>query len=683
MRHMTKSSWHFFTLFLVLGALFASTLVMSPNSLSCCDPGSFFQNPSYLQAHEFKRMLDFYFPENKDAYPGRDELSFETYKQKIEILFKEKNLPFTPEEIHIQTSYYGALESNNLTNALEFLTQAASDPRVTKDWPRLVSLRQNLLTVFKKKGNDPFLLLNKIRSLKPEDVGPYGAYLEGAFFFYDDAYETAVEVFARLKTPSTPTLMSRISTFLGKAPPSDWIEDTARYMEARTYLIMAQEKIDGYESDHERAQKLNMHALEKSFELFQTYLKEMPHGRYRHSVENLARKFFHLSSKQDKLNNALKAHVKDVLSQKNSPANIRYAISEFTHYFKGKIDPVIDAPLLVAYGVQNELFSKNDLPEVLKTLDTRTKEYASYPGLMLFLKAVILNQLGHHDTLLREIPFQKDFPKEDIVGLGIQMIRVSSLRALGRTQEVLEALGHFGPLYQDDHLDINIYTAHLDLHSAPEVILMGLSSPTVIDLFLEKLSSTSDLEQLLKVGEKFHKDLLKQIKKVLTRRYLLSGRLKDALDLDCLDAQLRPVVAEFLKTPKDNAALLSLAKTLMETTQPWYDLDWFMHELHEECPRCVVMASDPLVPPLTYFIRIVENHKQTQQTSMIEAEALHYICGKCFHGSSDAQACLWQSGWEENLELKTIHDEKLPLWFRRLHKIYKGSAWQQETPYRY
>ena len=30
MRHMTKSSWHFFTLFLVLGALFASTLVMSP-----------------------------------------------------------------------------------------------------------------------------------------------------------------------------------------------------------------------------------------------------------------------------------------------------------------------------------------------------------------------------------------------------------------------------------------------------------------------------------------------------------------------------------------------------------------------------------------------------------------------------------------------------------------------------
>lgn len=682
MRHMTKSSWRFCTLFFVLGALLSSTLLMSPNSLSCSDASSFFDNPSYLQLHEVKRMMNFYFPQDEASSPWENDLSFEGYKEKIGSLFKEKNLPFTPEEIHRPVSYYSIFESNSLASALEFSTQAALDPRVKKDWPRLVSLRQDLLSVFKTRGNDPFLFLDKIRGLKPEDVGPYGAYLEGAFFFHEGTYEAAAQVFARLKTPSAPTLMSRITVVFGKKPPSDWVEDTARYMEARTYLMMAQEKLDGYESDHERAQKLNLPALHKSFELFQTYLKEMPKGRYAHSAKNLERKFFHLLGEQDKLNDALKAHVRDVLSQENSPVTVRHALSEFTHYFKGKIDPVTDAPLLVAYGVQNELFSKDDLSEVLKTLDARTKDFALYPGLALFLKAVVLSRLERHQELLDAIPFKKDFPTHDIVSLGTQIIRVSSLRALGRIQEALEALRHFGPLYQDDHLDIKIYTAHLDLHSAPEVILRDLSSPRVTDLFLEKLTSIPDLETLLKVGEKWHEDRLKKIKDALTRRYLLAGRLKDALDLDCLNTQLRAVVANFLKTPKDNGALLSLAKALMETTGPWHE-DFDMYELKEICPQCKIVASDPLVPPLTYFMRVVENHQKAQKTSMIEAEALHYICGKCFHGSSDAQACLWQSGWEENLDLKTIHDAKVPLWFRRLHKIYKGSPWQQQTPYRY
>lgn len=678
MTQPTKSPWRFCTALITVLALFSSALLMSPNSLSCCSTDPFFQSPTYLQPHEFKRMINFYYSEAKIPSSHEENITLETYTQKIEALFKEKKLPFTPEEIERPGNYYGALQTNHFANALEFLTQAARDSRVKKDWPRLVSLRQDLLTVF-KKNSDSSLLLDKIRTLKNGDVGPYGAYLEGAYLFYAGSYQEAAQIFAHLKTPEAPTFFSRISDYFGKVSSSDWIEDTAQYMEARTYLIMAQDKIDGYESDAERAQKMNVASLGKAWELFQTYLKERPKGRYVHSTKNLERRIFSLSGMQNQLDNALKTYVKNLLSESPSPADVHEAFSEFSYYFKGNINPETDAPLVVAYGVQNEIFSKGTLPQVLKSLDTRAKEYTAYPGLVLFLKAVILSRLEQHEQLLQEIPFQKDFPKEDIVGLGTQVIRARSLRDLERAQEALSALKHFGPLHHDDHLDFEIYTTHLDLQSAPESVLMDLSSDTVIDVFLEKLTSTPTLEHLLKKGDKFSPDLVKKIKHALTRRYLLSGRLKEAVDLDALDEELRPVLVDFLKNPQDNAALLSLAKTLMDTTHPWNE-DFDAYELEEICPSCKIVANDPVVPPLTYFMRVVENHKKRKQTSAIEAEALHHICSFCFKGSYYANSCLWQSWWR-NPSLKTIHDTKLPVWFKRLHKIYKGTQWAKETPY--
>ncbi len=77
-------------------------------------------------------------------------------------------------------------------------------------------------------------------------------------------------------------------------------------------------------------------------------------------------------------------------------------------------------------------------------------------------------------------------------------------------------------------------------------------------------------------------------------------------------------------------------------------------------------------PPFEYFLKVIQSADEKKKSDL-EAEALHYLVAKCFHGHYDRYNCQWG---------KEFKNKSLE-WFRRLHKKYKGTTWADQTPYYY
>lgn len=643
---------------------------------SCASSDTYFQSAYYIEFYDFDKLFDVYYAKSaEDPYTKREE-EYKAYCDGIRRLEESKNL--APLDFESVPSYgSGSLPSNNYSTALTFLEAAFADPNVKGQWQDLIQLRQDMLGMF-RYDYDTEELLNRIRKLDPNKVAGYGAYLEAAFYLYKGEYDKAREIYAQLKTSkSEGTWFKRLWSYFIKSPY--WLEETAAYMEARTLLLMAQEN-EGYTWPFQPI-AVDKKTLQKSYDLFQAYLNDYPDGRYVNSVQNLQRKFYRLLGEREKLNHAIKDNFNTASKLLENSEEVHRFKGEFEMYFTGEIEPESDSPILIAYELQKRNPSEQDLSKALTALEQRKHEFEAYPGLFAFLKVLALYNLKRFKDAVKVEVSPELIKKGNIVSIGTEILQINSYRELGQFDKALQLLKSLKDIKEDDQIDLLLLRTHIALKSPKLEILKDLSSQRIRAVFVNVLLSAEDLEDLSSNAENLAQPLQEELKRALLNTYVTTGEFQKALSLGNLPCAEKPVFQAFVKNPSNSEDSLELGKLLMESYSPWSAPDWWIGDLRYACPECVPIDFN-YKPPIHYFMRVVEDHKKTKQESEVEAEALHFLCGTCFHSGYRHARCTWDDFYLSK-ELEAIHKEMVPRWFARLHKVYKRSKWARNTPYYY
>lgn len=462
-------------------------------------------------------------------------------------------------------------------------------------------------------------------------------------------------------------------------------------------------------------------AFQLNWPVFSSYMMldpSNPAGLYSNSAKNIQRKIFYLLGEQNQFDTSLRetinqelwAHERREKKSLSYLSNIYDLILEFRTYFKGKINPAVDSPILIALLVLEEAPPSRGL---LKIVQAQEKKLSAYPGLFQLLRAWILYKLGAFQELLDKTITPISLVSSDSVTNSILFLRALSLRALKKYDEALEILTD---LLCTTEKDLN---AHLQV----EIMCLQVERAHTFDLF------SSDLlfdEELLKDVAKFEiseEDLIKFLENndlkatsrsilahELMRRYLLTGRLKEMVTLyKKVDKQyltrfmsLKPFVNKLVQSPKDNGALIRFAKELYhfyifqeDTCINGYGVEGLIKGRCELCDilwnsvindRCELcnylnikelfdkrIDSTRLVPPFVYFLRVTEHYENIDEKSEFEAESLHYLVKNCFRDGYRAKDCKWGINFNNDS----------PRWFRKLHTKYKGTIWAKKTPYYY
>ncbi len=664
----------------------------------------YWQAPPYIDPNYFQlgRALDVilekYFHKTPPEAENQNKMTFKGYQEKIKDLEKSKNLTSListqPQEPSVLE--YGRCQSNTYESALGFLKAAFSDSQVKEGYQDLIQLRYDMLFFCGEQMKES-TLLTRIQSLDEKKVGGYKQYLEATFYFYAQEYEKALEIYSVLKKGG-PSSLFDVFHFFTNTSHLNWLKETAAYMEARTLLILSQKNWDGMGPSEGNAIDKDM--LLRSLKLFQEYLKEYPKGLYSNSAKNIQRKIFLLLEDQKQLNESLRDAVNRQLAAiekgekfENNPSQVFEIMSEFKHYFKGEINPAVDSPLIIAFDVLGRTTSSKSL---LSVLEREEKRFAPYPGLYQFLRAWVLYKLGLFQEVLEVAPNSSSSSPKDMLAMSLGVLRARSLRALNKNDEALKILKDM-ELHMDEDLrqHVQLEMVCLQFERGHKFDLFLTATPLNPELFNDVVTfgfSDEELNQLLE-NSRIKGDLRSKLTQTLMERYLVMGRLKDARTLyEKADQQhlgrfmpLKPYVINLISSPQDKKGLVEFGKLLFELAL--YPLEEArvsdtLIGLKEHCQSCHCNKNATMfqtrvnfkdsTPPFEYFLKVIQSADEKKKSDL-EAEALHYLVAKCFHGHYDRYNCQWG---------KEFKNKSLE-WFRRLHKKYKGTTWADQTPYYY
>ncbi|MEB3702530.1 hypothetical protein Bealeia1_01640 [Candidatus Bealeia paramacronuclearis] len=652
-------------------------------------------NPVYdSNVSAFYRTLNQYF-----SRAPQDEMTFTDYQSQINDLEKNKKLePIAPQLLDYHDLGHWFCGSNTYASALNFLKAASYDPQANEGFQDLIRLRHYMLSFCgdEMKGVN---LLDMIQSLDEKKVGAYKTYLEASYFFYTHDYEKSLELYEKLKNQKASSFLG-LFDFLKGGSHDNWLQETAAYMEARILLVQSQKAWDGFWTPKEG--EIDKEKLLHALKLFQDYLKRYPKGHYVDTSKNIQRKIFFMLNDEKQLNESMREAVNRVLTPRESggekpqktTAQEFETLLEFKRYFKGEINPGVDSPMIIAFYI---LEKSNLSKDLLSVLEREEKRFVSYPGLYKFLRAWVLYKLGMFQEVVDMESKSFILIPNDNIGLSFEMLRVRSLRALGQSDRALDLLKIIAGQVEEDqvkYIELEMICLQFERGRKFDLLFMkpNLSLSLLADVVLE--FTDEELNQLLE-NPNIQGDIRALLIDELMMRYVLMGKLKEALFLyEKMDEKslkifsiLKPYMKKLIESPQDKKSLLEFGKALFEADLMGYPSSehrvLIVEGLKERCQRCqftqiTYSFNLPLdflkktVPPISYFLKVIQGNKN--QKSDQEAEALHYLVSKCFHGGWDRGRCTW---WRDDLENKS------PEWFHRLHKKYKGTVWANETPYYY
>ena len=657
-----------------LKTLLLVPLVGAALSLACYIVDPFLQPHTFVGPHDINRLLSVYL----GPRPGeKSAMTFEAYHARVTALAKEKKAPIDAHVFGLPITYFGPFPSNSYETALSFMEAAAGDVRDPAALARLMENRHRILGLFmdaEKRDKIQTILAKPLH----ETAVSFAAYLQGAFAFYTNTPDDAYAFFVKAGATPAPSLWTRISSFFGQKP-STWLAESALYMEGRCLLVGAQAAMSEYDLPAEGNDKLDRKKLSQARTTFARYLKAYPEGLYADSIKNLDRKFDRLEGHAQDLNAKLRALVVETFKKDPLSPQAYDALDEYMNYFTGEPDPHQDAPLALAVHILSRMHALKEetLRALLAGVNARAKDFAPYPGLASFLKALLLTNLkAYTDVVVLDPTPSHPLNK---VQQGTQILRAKAQLILKDPQGALATLHALKKSLADDHLDLLLMRTHMILASPPETLLQDAVSPRVRELYLERFCPTQAIERLIE-----DKGLAKEVKSIVetayTRRLLLEGSFEKAIEKRLLNKDEQKEVEAYLKEKNTPQAQLRMGEWLEENISPWHGLIQDDDNIEEECPECKPVDLT-LMAPIHYFIKALS--LPSAGNSDTQAEVLHRLTGVCFRGNEPAYSCLWVHTWWEDRALKTIHDKDVPKWFHTLHTRFKTSSWAKKTPYHY
>ena len=666
---------------MTLGKRLWKTLVLVPlvgawvTTFACYITEPFLAPHTYVAENDFHRLVEVYLGKRPQS-PSPAPMSHGVYLSRVKEIASKARITLSMASFERPVTYFGPFTSNSFESALAFMEAAASVVKDPQALATLMERRQKILAAFMDPEGQGTL---KTQLAQPMDgtATPFALYLQGAFAFYTHA-PVEGRAFFEKAVAATPqkSLWEKVQAIFGHKDPT-WLAQSALFMQARCALVAAQARISEFDICVDCKEDLDLDSLKQARALFKTYLATYPNGLYAASAKGLFRKLDRLEGHKDTLNESLRALLNEAF-QKDPLSQDRYtALDEYVNFFTGKPNLDKDTPLALAWGLMGGRLSDQEMRVALSALDTRAKDFALYPGLALFLKALILTHL-HDAAGVAGLP-QESGRTLNKVQQGTVIFRAEALLTLKRYDEALATLRALKKSLSDDHLDLLILRAHLNLKSVPSVFLVEVTSPRVRELYLERFCATVDLEDLNGAGD-LPQDMVPFVKNALKRRYLLAGKFEEAQTAALLDKDETSVISAFLKDKDSASAQLHMGEWLSKHTGPWRGLANDDDDLPTLCPECKEVTLS-LTSPLDYFVAVLKAPKGGDTDTV--ARVLHNLTSECFRGNAPAYGCLWTHNWWEDARLKKIHDHNVPLWFKTLKTRYKNTPWAKKTPYHY
>ena len=518
-----------------------------------------------------------------------------------------------------------------------------------------------------------------MREISSRDEADFhAAYLRGAAQFHAQHYDSALTVFQDLRVSASPQLAWWEKLF-GVSGYS-WAREASSYMVARCQLIISQDRFDGYWKPIESVDQEMLRSADSSY---LAYLAEYPEGLYARSARDIRRKIFFLSGQQSELDQDLKRVMLEHFPASNKTESrvsvYKGIVDEFLLRFRGEVDFARDSPVLTAYAW---LGPQEPNPQDLIALEARKGDFKAYPGLFRYVRALGLYRLGCFQELLDKTP--EEPAEKSAIWLSTQLLRARALAKVGDSTGARAALEKMQAISAEDAVTLEL--GILLLNGTDGFELFRYSSPVHDNSHLRVFATFGIADEELEAGlagSDIPGDTRQMLNHELARRYVLSGRFKELVNLLGRERVVpftgaTAIFARLATDPHDITALVDLGEFLYEN----YITPGFGNALADLMPRCVPCAefdtrTDSYTPPLTLFSTAVELARESHQRSEAEAKALHYIVLSERPGRW-RQQCTWSSRPVVGANQMTGKQA-----FERLHKLYENSPWAVNTPYYY
>ncbi|MFZ1684557.1 MAG: hypothetical protein WAU88_10565 [Candidatus Zixiibacteriota bacterium] len=512
----------------------------------------------------------------------------------------------------------------------------------------------------------------------------YAAYLRGAELFGNADYRGALKTFDSIRTEPSGAVMGKGNRV------TSWVREASWYMVARCKLRLSQEQYDGYSSSIMVDQAM-LHTADTSY---LQYVQEYPKGLYANSARSIRRKVYFLSDQKMHLNDALRQVMGEQFPVTRVPDTNRSVyqglIIEFENCFHGEIDIAHDVPILTAYAW---LGGQVPYPGDMNALEMRKKDFAGYPGLFRFVRALGLYRMLRYQELLRKTPAEP--PEKNVIWVSTQLLRVRALTATGNMKLALAALEEIHKVWSGDALDVEFGT--LMLNRGQGLWLFKERSPIVSQKNLRAFATLGLTDRELEKGivdSSILGDKRDVLVEELARRYILTGRFEKLHRLQEKEqlTELLPArasVAILATQPQNVEAMADLAEFLfsafvtpsssLEDYRIIYSVGYAFRGLLPNCVPCGKFEerTSAYTTPLSLFQKAATIARRSNQRSESEAKALHYIvmAGKPGHWMGQ---CTWNR--KIGTDSTEIQGKRA---FQRLHRLYKDSPWTAATPYYY
>lgn len=627
-----------------------------------CEAASYIDD-AYGPRSNFRLLLNTYASVKETTtspYPADSSEEFAHYQQKINAILDQKHLDAVP--VQYKPSYaYGAHPclSNNYENALAFMELAADDPKTASFLRNLILVRDNILHLCANPGGELKTSLEKsLVELKQQNgAAEYATYLNALYYFYTGDYRKAVEYYQHLGAAASP-----------------WIRETATYLVGRSYLVLSQEKWNGWDS----LKAIDRETLNKAEASYKKYLTLYPDGRYSSSARNIQRRILFLRQDVGQLNNELERLFEAALQKKGSDSLGQVANEVLTCYQADKV--TFGSPLITAYQlILGVVPSSEDLSTIRKNKD----RYAKYPGLQAFLiNKSLFRQKRYQDIIDGHV--METEGKVNAVTMALHTLYAESYEQLGKYGEArkvwkqtaeLSGLGTYQNFFQ-----IALAHNYLKDHKIELIATAGsgVTNAKLIREIFENLASDKLLEDAM-FSEKTATETKTIAQGVLLTRYVLQKRYPDLLK-----------ILKWVKDPGIFAEVETAAQTLIKNESDPKGLlnaGYFVyyHGMHSrgcgtsgmvgkyQAQYNVELDRDSLDPPVEYFITALEQFSE-QDRSEVEAKLLYYAIIS-FKPSGKSYDFTWGSSHSD------LNNGKE--WYEKLHRKYPSSEWAKKTKYYY
>ncbi len=506
----------------------------------------------------------------------------------------------------------------------------------------------------------------------------FNRYQQGAEYFRSEFYDSALTVFLSLMQSDS-------------ANDYSWAAEASAYMAARCNLIMSQKDWNGYQIDDFA---INKDVLTTADSLFLKYIDNYPSGLYVTSALAIRRRIFYLACKQTLLDQELKREM-SVVFPSSSGFTLGAVVSEqfigeFQRFFKGKVNFAQDSPILTAFA-----WLGNDKPDSsdLIALEAREADFAPYPRLFNYVRALGLYKLERYHELLAKTP--KDPPESSKLWLSAQLLRARAFARTGDIESAVAVLKAMRAISNEVRIEIEI--ALIKFNSGDGLWLYSNRTPFTNERLLSSLALLGLSDSELVAGIK-RNDITGGKRQILVQelamRYCLSGHVQDLTSI--IDAEevgvlesIRPMAARLASDPRDVEAVVAFGEFMYEKgLNPRIFINRFGGNAYggspaDDLPQCQPCKTfgDRIAtyqPPIRYFRWAVEVSKQKKKRSEFEAKALHYVV----RGGRSGYKWMVLSCWRYHDNKGEYAGESRNA-FIRLHRLYPDSPWATKTPYWY